>query len=205
MIGVLDYGVGNIGSILNMIKKVGAEGIAVQTATQADSCAKLILPGAGAFDTGVTLLERSGLWDAVQNAHSAGKPILGICLGMQLLGRSSEEGTKAGLGLLPFDGKKFQMEAQPELRVPHMGWNEVSILQKDAPLTQGLESNPRFYFVHSYYAVCDTPSDVFMTCNYGGLFAAAVHRDNVWGVQFHPEKSHRFGMGIMRNFAKECM
>ena len=123
---------------------------------------------------------------------------------MQLLGRSSEEGTKAGLGLLPFDVKKFRLEAQPELRVPHMGWNWVSLMQKDAALTQGLEANSRFYFVHSYHAVCDIHSDVLMLCDYGGPFAAAVHRNNVWGVQFHPEKSHRFGMCIMRNFAKEC-
>ena len=204
MIGVLDCGIGNIGSILNMLKKVGVEGRAVESGMEIDACDKLILPGVGAFDTGMALLSMNGRREALDKAATAGKAILGICLGMQLLGRCSEEGKKEGLGYLPFSLVRFGQEQQPALKIPHMGWNEVRILHPDATLAQNMEPEPRFYFVHSYYAVCDHPDDVLMTCDYGETFAAAVYRNNIWGVQFHPEKSHRFGMCIMRNFAKEC-
>lgn len=204
MIGVLDYGIGNIGSILNMIKKIGAEGRAVRNAQELSECDRLILPGVGKFDMGMSLLNESGMRDALDEAVAAGRPLLGICLGMQMLGRSSEEGPGKGLCYIPFDLKRFQPEAHPELKVPHMGWDFIEVSQPDAPLVLGLDAEPRFYFVHSYYAVCDTPSDILMTCDYGGPFAAAVHRGNIWGTQFHPEKSHRFGMALIRNFAREC-
>ena len=204
MIGVIDCGIGNIGSILNMLKKVGAQGRAVEQGEEMDECDKLILPGVGAFDTGMALLSRQGRREALNRAHEQEKPILGICLGMQLLGNRSEEGAAEGLGYLPFSLRRFCEERHPALKVPHMGWDEVRILQGDSALTGDMEAAPRFYFVHSYYAVCDDPDDILMTCEYGETFAAAVHRNHVWGVQFHPEKSHRFGMSIMRNFAKEC-
>ena len=200
MTGVLDYGVGNIGSILNMLKKVGAQGMPVRTAPELQSCDRLILPGVGRFDAGMALLKQSGLRAPLDCAVAAGVPLLGICLGMQMLGRRSEEGPGEGLGYLPFDLRRFRVEAP--LKVPHMGWDAVTLTQPDALLCQGLESEPRFYFVHSYYAVCDDPGDVLMTCDYGGPFAAAVHRGHVWGTQFHPEKSHRFGMRLIANFTK---
>lgn len=204
MIGVLDYGVGNIGSILNMLRKVGAQGRAVRTADEAALCEKLILPGVGTFDAGMGLLNRSGMRKALDRAVAEGKPLLGICLGMQMLGRRSEEGPGDGLGYIPFDLKRFALCGRPGLKVPHMGWDYVTVEQPEAPLVRGLEAEPRFYFVHAYHAVCDDPADVLMTCEYGYAFAAAVRRGNVWGTQFHPEKSHRFGMRLMENFAKEC-
>ncbi|MDD3334861.1 MAG: imidazole glycerol phosphate synthase subunit HisH [Eubacteriales bacterium] len=204
MIGVLDYGIGNIGSILNMLKKVGAQACAVTTADELSACDKLILPGVGAFDQGMALLEKSGMRPALDDAAASGKPLLGICLGMQMLGRSSEEGTGQGLCYIPFDLKRFQLPDHPELKVPHMGWDFVATVQPDDAFVKGLEQPARFYFVHSYYAVCDDPSDVLFQCDYGLSFAAAVHRGNVWGTQFHPEKSHRFGMRLLTNFAKEC-
>lgn len=204
MIGVLDYGIGNIGSILNMLKKVGAQGQAVTTASELKACDKLILPGVGAFDMGMDLLLQSGMREALDAAVQSGTPLLGICLGMQMLGCRSEEGHSKGLGYIPFDLKRFSLSDQPALKIPHMGWDSVKIMQPDAPIIKGLEQPARFYFVHSYHAVCDDSSDALMTCDYGYPFVAAVHRGNVWGTQFHPEKSHRFGMCLIHNFAKEC-
>lgn len=203
MTGVLDYGIGNIGSILNMVKKMGAQGTAVKTAEELSRCDRLILPGVGRFDAGMALLSQSGLRRALDRAVGEGVPLLGICLGMQMLGRRSEEGPGEGLGYLPFDLRRFRLEERPELKVPHMGWDYVTVTQPEAALVRELEAEPRFYFVHSYHAVCDDPSDVLMTCDYGYSFPAAVHRGNVWGTQFHPEKSHRFGMCLIGNFVKE--
>ena len=204
MIGVLDYGIGNIGSILNMLKRVDGEAMPVTTAEELSGCDKLILPGVGAFDQGMTLLEGSGMRNALDAAVGAGRPLLGICLGMQMLGLQSEEGKREGLKYIPFSLRRFRLENQPELKVPHMGWDFVTLTQPEDKLVQGVEQPARFYFVHSYHAVCDDPADVLITCDYGFPFAAAVHRGNVWGTQFHPEKSHRFGMRLLRNFAKEC-
>ena len=141
---------------------------------------------------------------AVRYARENGIPFLGICLGMQMLGRRSEEGPGEGLGYLPFDLKRFRLQDQPELKVPHMGWDYVTVELPQDPLVAGLEAEPRFYFVHSYHAVCDDPADVLMTCDYGYPFPAAVGRGSIWGTQFHPEKSHRFGMCLIRNFVKEA-
>lgn len=131
------------------------------------------------------------------------KPLLGICLGMQMLGTGSAEGELPGLGFLDFRCERFS-DGDPDLRVPHMGWDRVTLCDPCDPLAAVLPDKPRFYFVHSYYAVCREASDVLMTCDYGVEFAAAVHRDNVWGTQFHPEKSHQFGMALLRSFVKEC-
>ena len=204
MTGVLDYGIGNIGSILNMIKKVGAQGAAVRTAEELSRCDRLILPGVGRFDAGMALLCQSGMRRALDRAVAQGVPLLGICLGMQMLGRRSEEGPGEGLGYLPFDLKRVRLQDQPELKVPHMGWDYVTVERPQDPLVAGLGAEPRFYFVHSYHAVCDDPADVLMTCDYGYPFPAAVGRGSVWGTQFHPEKSHRFGMCLIRNFVKEA-
>ena len=141
-------------------------------------------------------------YKTTRKAVTSGKPILGICLGMQMLGLCSEEGHSAGLGCLPFSMRRFHLEDHPELKVPHMGWDRVEIMQPEASLVQGLEQPARFYFVHSYYAVCEDPKDVLMECDYGVRFAAAVHRGNVWGVQFHPEKSHRFGLQLLTSFSR---
>jgi len=204
LIGILDYGVGNVGSIQNMLKKAGASSLIVHAADELSACDRLILPGVGAFDDGMDRLDQSGMRAALDGAVSAGKPVLGICLGMQMLGLSSEEGRHSGLGYIPFRCLRFHLEAYPELKVPHMGWDIVCLNHPDDPLVRGFEPTPRYYFVHSFYARCEQPADALMTCDYGLPFTAAVRHGNVWGTQFHPEKSHRFGMALLKNFAEVC-
>jgi len=203
LIGILSYGIGNVGSIQNMLKKAGAASVIVETADALSACDKLILPGVGAFDTGMELLNRSGMRQALDTAVGAGKPLLGICLGMQMLGTRSEEGKDSGLGYIPFQNIRFQLDPA-EYKVPHMGWNYVAVTDAGDPLVQGFAGKQRYYFVHSYHALCDDAHDALMLCDYGYSFAAAVRHGNVWGTQFHPEKSHRFGMALLKNFAEVC-
>lgn len=207
MIAILDYGMGNLGSIQNMLRVIGAKCRIVSDPEQAAHAEKLILPGVGKFDAGVRMLDRSGFGAIVKDAESKGKPILGICLGMQLLGMESEEGRLSGLGLIPFKSVRFDFSGFEDgintLKVPHMGWDMVNIV-KETPLTHGIGDAQRYYFVHSFHAVCDDSDDVLMTCDYGLEFTAAVNRGNVYGVQFHPEKSHDFGMALLANFAEVC-
>ena len=203
MIAIIDYGIGNIGSIANMLEEIDVENEITcdkKTIQQAD---KLILPGVGSYDRGMSLLESSGVSELIKKEAANGKPMLGICLGMQLLGRNSEEGKRKGLGLIPFDNIKFKFRKESKLKIPHMGWDVVRYVH-ESPLTDGLSPNDRYYFVHSYYAKCDKDENVLITCDYGFEFAAAVFKDNVYGVQFHPEKSHFFGMRLLENFVKRC-
>ncbi len=203
MVGIINYGLGNLGSIQNMLKVIGEKSIISSDITQLDKCDQYILPGVGAFDAGMGKLAENGLVDYIkQQALETKKPFLGICLGMQLLGRKSEEGSLEGLNLIPFDNVKFQLD-DTDLKVPHMGWDIVEFKQ-DSPLIKNLSGVQRYYFVHSYHAKCDNKENVLMTCDYGYEFAAAVVKDNIMGVQFHPEKSHDFGMALLRNFVKEC-
>lgn len=204
MIGILDYGIGNVGSIRNMLKKAGAQSGIVHTAQELQACDKLILPGVGAFDEGMDRLDASGMRGALDSAVAQGKPVLGICLGMQMLGLSSEEGKREGLGYIRFRNVRFQLKDQPELKVPHMGWDVVTITDAQDALVAGITEQQRYYFVHSYHAQCEQPEDALMTCDYGYPFAAAVRCGNVRGTQFHPEKSHRFGMALLKNFAEVC-
>lgn len=202
MIVIVDYGMGNLASIKNMLKKIGADSSISSDPLEVAAATKLILPGVGAFDSGMSNLERRGLRQVLDDLVLARRtPVLGICLGMQLLGKSSEEGTMEGLGWLEATTVRFHFdEAARVLPVPHMGWNVVN--PADGPgLFEGLRDAPRFYFVHSYHVVCSNPADVLATATYGVQFTAAVERGNVAGVQFHPEKSHRFGMTLLRNFA----
>jgi glutamine amidotransferase len=199
MISIVNYGVSNIGSMLNMMKKLGVEAETISTPVEIERAEKIILPGVGAFDHGMKTILEMGLAEPLKNRVRDGVPLLGVCLGMQMLGRGSDEGTAAGLGLIGGSCKRFTPNGAAAIRIPHMGWSELLIRQHDG-LMAGLE-NPRFYFVHSYYFVCDDPSDELARANYGIDFTAAVHRGNVWGVQFHPEKSHRFGMTLLKNFA----
>ncbi len=203
MIDIIDYDMGNLASIKNMLHKIGCNDVIISREKEdilgAD---KLILPGVGAFEQGVKNLKRFDLFDAIKEAVERRRtPILGICLGMQLLGRKSEEGNPIdGLSLIPFDTIRFRLN--PEYKIPHMGWNDVKIAKCNA-LVQGLDEGiQRFYFVHSYHAKCDDESDILMTCNYGYDFAAAVSRGNVYGVQFHPEKSHMYGMNLLKNYVE---
>lgn len=203
MVGIINYGLGNLGSIQNMLKVIGEKSIISSNPEELDKCDRYILPGVGAFDAGMKKLNETGLADYIkEKANKEKNPILGICLGMQLLGRKSEEGTLPGLGLIPFDNIRFRLD-DIDLKVPHMGWDIVEFKQ-DNPLLSGLEGTQRYYFVHSYHAQCDSKENVLMTCAYGYEFAASVVKDNIMGVQFHPEKSHDFGMALLRNFVKEC-
>jgi len=206
MIIILDYKMGNVGSILNMLKRIGKEDVKISNdIADIEKADKLILPGVGSFDTGINHLNEFNLIDTIyEHVLVKKKPILGICLGMQLLGRKSEEGSLGGLNLIPFDNIRFNIKDQPNLKVPHMGWNYVQIENKNNPLLKDIEEKQRYYFVHSYHAVCDSSEDVLLTCEYGYQFVAAVSRENIYGTQFHPEKSHMFGMKILTNFAKEC-
>lgn len=203
MIAVIDYGMGNMGSIINIFHKIGVSSILTSDIEQIEEADKLILPGVGAFDNGMRNLNTGGLAEAIKvHAMEKQKPLLGICLGMQLLGRRSEEGKAGGLGLIPFDNKRFKFEDTTNLKIPHMGWDIVENAIKDDPLTKGLSSLQRYYFVHSYHAVCDNEENVLMRCDYGYSFASAVKKGNIYGVQFHPEKSHKFGMALLDNFAR---
>lgn len=203
MVGIINYGLGNLGSIQNMLKVIGEKSIISADIKALNTCDRYILPGVGAFDAGMTRLQERGLVDFIKNKVLEEKaPILGICLGMQLLGRKSEEGSLPGLGLIPFDNIRFRLE-DSNLRVPHMGWDIVEFKQSN-PLLKNLQGTQRYYFVHSYHALCDSKDNILMTCDYGYEFAAAVVKDNIMGVQFHPEKSHDFGMALLNNFVKEC-
>ncbi|MDF2544308.1 MAG: hypothetical protein K0S47_4026 [Herbinix sp.] len=205
MIAVIDYGMGNVGSIMNMLKKVGAQAVLASTPNALEEADKIILPGVGAFDTGMEQLEKLGFVESIEkNIIINKKPILGICLGMQMLGRTSEEGKKKGLNLIPFDNIKFHFKDNLTLKVPHMGWNYVTINNQNSKLVSGITEKQRYYFVHTYHALCDRDEDILMRCEYGYTFTASVQLNNIYGTQFHPEKSHNFGMKLLLNFAKEC-
>lgn len=201
MIAVVSYGVCNVGSILNMLKRIGAAAAAVSTPAEIEAADKIILPGIGAFDNGMSALDVLGLAEPLRvRVRRDRVPILGICLGMQLLGRRSEEGSLPGLALLDAECVRFRPDGTP-LKVPHMGWN-VLAPRRESPLLARLDNGARFYFVHSYHLVCADRADVLATSSYGIDFTAMVQRENVWGAQFHPEKSHRYGMTLLGNFAR---
>lgn len=198
MITVVDYSVGNIGSILNMLRKVEIEAQASSDPYIIANAKKLILPGVGAFDAGMRALEATGIGAALKGAAQNDTPILGICLGMQLMTNGSEEGVCPGLGLVPGYCRKFDLTAQ-SLRVPHMGWNVVNP-RPNARLFNQDEQELRFYFVHSYYVICEDAAAVAATTTYGTDFTCAFQRGMLYGAQFHPEKSHKFGMSLFRRF-----
>lgn len=199
-VAVIDYGMGNIGSICSMLRHVGAEPLVSSDPLQLARADKLILPGVGHFDRAMENLTGAGLVDELQDLVQArAMPILGICLGMQLMCRSSEEGTQPGLGFLDAHVRRFAFTGDHRLKVPHMGWRNLEIA-RPSTLFNGLDEASRFYFVHSYFVDCTNDSDVLARSRYGLAFVSAFERGNVQGVQFHPEKSHRFGMRLLRNF-----
>jgi glutamine amidotransferase len=203
MIVIIDYDVGNIGSILNMLKHVGTKAVCTSDADMVEAAEKLILPGVGSFDMAITKLEATGLIPVLNRMiMNKNTPILGICLGMQLFAYRSEEGKINGLGWLDATVKRFDfMETDRRLRIPHMGWNRVEI-QKENMLSRDLHNEHRFYFVHSYHIDCHDPEDVAGVTRYGYPFVSMIQKENIFGVQFHPEKSHRYGMQILKNFAE---
>lgn len=202
MIAIINYGMGNIGSITNMLHKIGGDAVVTSQKCDVLKADKIILPGVGTFDHGMRQLMELDLISPIQTAVLEKKiPILGICLGMQLLGRRSEEGKGSGLNLIPFDNIHFALTKDSGLKIPHMGWNVVKF-RKVSPILKDIEEGQRYYFVHSYHAVCDNPENILMSCEYGYEFPAAISDNNIYGVQFHPEKSHRFGMRLLENFVR---
>ena len=200
MIGVIDIGISNIGSVLNIFKHVGYEAVSVSQPSQLSKCSKIVLPGVGSFDKGIDRLMNSGLVDCLnEKVLNERIPILGICLGMQLMCRSSDEGILTGLGWVDAKVNSFNTSFLPPDRIPHMGWNNVTV-EKVSAITDGLDKNSRFYFIHSYYVDCMDSSDILLTTNYGDKFVSAFQKDNIVGVQFHPEKSHVFGALLIKNF-----
>lgn len=202
MIRIVDYGVGNILAFLNMYKRMNVAADVARTPTEVRDASRLILPGVGAFDHAMALLNASGMRDALEEAaHVRKVPVLGVCVGMQMLARGSSEGQEAGLGWVAGDVRAFKALQQPDLLLPHMGWNDVRP-RHGGGLFAGLESDARFYFLHSYYFACDREEDIAATCTYGIEFACAVQAGNILGVQCHPEKSHHYGTQLLKNFAE---
>lgn len=199
-ITIIDYGMGNIGSLINMFRRIGVDTVVTAKPEDISTARKIILPGVGAFDAAITRIEGLGLSDVLRKkALEDNVPFLGICLGMQLLVDGSEEGVAKGLGLIP--GRAIRFKKDATLKVPHMGWNSVEIT-KETPLTKGLDPSSRFYFVHSYFVEAECPNHVMMRCTYGRTFDAGLCRNNIFGAQFHPEKSHKFGMSLLKKFAE---
>ncbi|MEO7720527.1 MAG: imidazole glycerol phosphate synthase subunit HisH [Pseudolysinimonas sp.] len=197
-VALIDYGLGNLGSVANMLKRAGAEARRVSTPEDILASERVLLPGVGAFDEGVSRLADQGLIEPLREFAASGRPFLGICLGMQLLLEGSEEGEHAGLGLIP--GRSIRFSETDGLRVPHMGWNTIQPKRLDGILDD-LPADSRFYFVHSYHVMPDRDEDVLATTDYGQQFASMVRSGNVVGAQFHPEKSHAFGLSILKRFA----
>lgn len=199
MIVVVDYGMGNLGSIANMIKKVGHKCIISSDLEEIKKATKLILPGVGSFDNGMKNLNKLGIIELLNQKILIEKtPILGICLGMQLMTKSSEEGNLSGLGWVDAKTNKFLSDT---LKVPHMGWNIIKH-QKRSKLFDEMESEKRFYFVHSYCVSCNDKKDILTNTNYTQDFVSSFEKKNILGVQFHPEKSHKFGMSLIKNFVE---
>jgi imidazole glycerol-phosphate synthase subunit HisH len=203
MIGVIDYGLGNVHAFLNAYKRLNIAARPVRSASELEGVTRVILPGVGAFDNAMARLEASGMHQLLTDAATeGGMPVLGVCVGMQMLAESSEEGERAGLALVPGRVRHLgALDRTGDLQLPHMGWNDVSAMDSN-PLFAGLEEDARFYFLHSYYFECDGPVGVGTT-EYGSEFSCAVRSRNVFGVQFHPEKSHHYGLRLLRNFAEK--
>ncbi len=203
MIAIVDYGVGNVKSIANMLQRIGVASRLVSRPEDLSPATKILLPGVGAFDAGMSALYERGLVEPLRDkVLSQRVPVLGICLGMQLLAGSSEEGERAGLGWIPGRSLRFSFpSSSPPLKVPHMGWNVVTP-RRESPLLSAVPTPRRFYFVHSYHLACERAEDIVATTEYGIEFVSAVARDNVYGVQFHPEKSHKFGMAVLKAFVE---
>ncbi len=204
MITIVDYKAGNILSILNMLRKIGVESCITSDPLQIATAEKIILPGVGHYDHGMRHMNELGLTDAIRQKVIHDKvPVLGICLGAQLMGQSSEEGNYSGLGLVNMQVIKFdRSRMDSRLKVPHMGWDDVEIKQQDCPLFTDMHADPRYYFVHSYHFQMDNANDVLTTSNHGYPFTSSFWKENIFGVQFHPEKSHKYGMKLLENFVR---
>lgn len=203
MITIIDFRTGNLGSIQNMFKKIRIESRVTSDVEDINKATKIILPGVGAFCQGMNNLRKMGLTDILDKKVLVEKtPVLGICLGMQLMTKKSEEGNCDGLGWIDAETVRFNFPDNTGYKVPHMSWNTIGI-KKESRLLNSLVTDPRFYFVHSYYVRANDPSDVLTSTIYGIEFTSSFERGNIVGVQFHPEKSHKFGMALLKNFAEQ--
>lgn len=200
MITIIDYEIGNLAAIASMFNRLGVQCEITADPVKIKNAEKIVLPGNGAFDACMQSIRATGLIPLLDEKVMTQKtPLLGICVGAQMLGAGSEEGNEPGLGWMDIKVKRFP--TLPDLRVPHMGWCHVKNVSKAHPQFEKLSEDARFYFVHSYYLVPTNTEEVLLTANYGIDFAAAVGKDNIVGVQFHPEKSHRFGKQLLAQFA----
>ena len=200
---IIDYGMGNLGSIANMIKHIGHNSLITSDITRIETAEKIILPGVGNFDKAMINIISLGLLPVIkEKAITQKTPILGICLGMQLMCKYSEEGSEKGLGFIDAEVIKFSFPENYKLKIPHMGWNLVEE-KKQQSIFMDTNEKQRFYFVHSFHVVCKNESDVLTTTKYGYDFVSSFSRDNIVGVQFHPEKSHKYGMSLLKNFIEK--
>lgn len=197
---VVDYGMGNVGSVVKKIYRAGASPIVGSTKADVFSASKIILPGVGRFASAVVRLKNLGLWEALDQVVTKGEVgILGICLGMQLMSNSSEEGNERGFGWLDAEVVRFNMQDAAKYKVPHVGWNNVE-LKRNSPIFEDVDPRSDFYFVHSYHMKCNRTEDILAVTEYSYLFVSAIQKGNIYGVQFHPEKSHDSGEKIFSNF-----
>jgi len=202
MVVVIDYGMGNLRSVEKKLKRIGAIACISADLEIIEKASKLILPGVGHFSNAVKNLKESGIWGVLNKKVLIEKtPILGICLGMQLMAKHSEEGNVGGLGWFDADVIKFCIKDQLKYKVPHIGWNDADI-NKESALFKGITGEIKFYFVHSYHIKCNNKLDVLTTTEYEYEFTSAIQKDNIFGVQFHPEKSHNWGEMLLENFIK---
>jgi|TARA_B110000438_G_scaffold64797_1_gene65353 glutamine amidotransferase len=203
MIGIIDYGLGNIRAFSNIYKSLDVDYRIIQKSEELKDVSKIILPGVGAFDDAMNKFNKSGLRDDVEKMVLNQKiPLLGVCVGMQILANSSDEGLEKGLGWINSSVKIFDTtNINHDTKLPHMGWNTIDILSKDEPLFQDLEEEPSFYFLHSYYFDCLDKKNIISKTEYGNRYTCAVRSDNIYGVQFHPEKSHKNGVKLLQNFS----
>lgn len=200
-IAIIDYGMGNLRSVQKAFERLGYNPVVTSDAAMLEQADRIVLPGVGAIADAAAALKRQRLIDPIHRAVETGKPFLGICLGFQLLFDSSEEnGHCAGLGLIP--GRVVRFQPQPGLPVPHIGWNTLTLTEPAPAIFRDLSSGVHFYFVHSYYAVCDDAQSIAATTDYGLPFCSAIARGNLFGTQFHPEKSQSAGMTLLKNFAQ---
>lgn len=204
---IIDYGMGNSKSVANMLRKIGAESTITANPRDLQQAAKIIIPGVGSFDNAMINLQQRGLINPLNEYVIEKKvPVLGICLGMHLLAGKSDEGNLPGLGWITGNVKKFNLTSpdldKTKLKIPHMGWNSVISSQPEDSIFTGVAQPMRFYFVHSYHFVCKNPENILGSAHYAYDFTCAVRKKNIYGVQFHPEKSHKFGMQVLKNFVE---
>jgi imidazole glycerol-phosphate synthase subunit HisH len=203
MITIIDYGLGNIRAFANVYERLNIKTKIARTAADIQGAGKIILPGVGAFDHAMSLLNSSGMRDELEKQVLSNKiPVIGICIGMQILAGSSEEGTMTGLNWIPGEVKRFDPNSIPyKTRLPHMGWNTMKPIKNNS-LLDGFNEESRFYFLHSYYFSCRDENDIISITKYGIQYASGVNKENIFGIQFHPEKSHSNGIQLLHNFAK---